>query len=115
MRRTLTIGFTLIAIVALSGVTAFAYVDPYAASPHPIMGPRLSPHMVARRDVGTPGPAPTPYNPSKPIPVVEAVAGSGPGLSGLAGHEGRGSTSVVAVTPQMRLESSLKSLAQELR
>jgi hypothetical protein len=71
--------------------------------------------MVARRDVGTPGPPPTPYNPTKPLPVDQAVVGPGTSISSLSGHEGRGSTSVATASPQMRLESSLKSLAHELR
>lgn len=113
MRRKITLGITLVAIVALSALATFAYTDPFAASPRPQFGPQFHKKMVARHDTGATGARPSPGNPTKPIPIDQAVAGPGHTLAGY--NRTTGATPVATVTPQARLESSLKSLASELR
>ena len=113
MKRTVRIGFVLVALVALGAVAAFA--RDVVSSGHATEGPRLVQHMVARRDVGTGGPGPKdPGNsPSKPIPTVDARAGVGWGLSG---HGSPGSALPVASTsPETMVENNLKSVALSLR
>ena len=110
MRRKVTVGLTLAAFFALGALAAFA--DDDVVSPRANMGPRLAQKMVARRDVGT-----SSYNkpgaPSKPIPGIDSLAGSGRSVSG---HSGVGDAIATAsISPEMALENSLKSLAKELR
>jgi hypothetical protein len=114
MRRKLTVGITLAAFIALSALAAFAYTDPYVSSGRPSIGPRIAKVMVARNDVGTGTPRPnTPPTTTKPIPIDQAVTGPGNTMSGINTHTG--STPMAIATPQVALESRLKSLALDLR
>jgi hypothetical protein len=111
MKRKITAGLTLVALVGLGTLAVFAADEVISARAN--SGPRFAQHMVARRDVGTGGPGVKPTGPTKP-PQIDQSARVGGGLPGHPGRAG-GAIPTASVSPQMALENNLKSLALELR
>ena len=114
MRRRILFGLAMVAVVALVSVAALAD-DTYLATPHALAGPHFHQYMVVRPDLNGGSeskPTPPPVIPSKVLPSPEMTAGAG-GKGPVRGNSG--SVLMATASPEVLLESRLRSLAHELR
>lgn len=114
MRRPLKVGFSFAALVGMSALMAFAEYDT-VYSPRAPLGPQYGRIMVKRSDLGiTHQKGDGPAAPNKPHPIVESRTAGGGNLGGHRMSSG-GGIPVASASPQVVLESRLKSLANDLR